>query len=335
MAENLTEAIRKLLDKAQGKVVDYAYIRNELQIDQSTPAWENVRKVMERLVVEKIVRPTGQRNGTYKVVTQVKPVSVFGKDRERKPPFRLYFPKDRDTEEEISPAEDIVIREGDIVTIGGVSNFGKTAIALNFCGENIDYGPILMGNEYTTRVEDTDEYEPTPRFLNRLDNMTWVNWTNGTGEDKFTLLPVSDDYAEHVKKDKINIIDWVNLDADKSYGISRLSEDVKAEHGGGITIIVLQKDEFSPRARGGQYTKDFTDCELLIDKYTDTESMITIGKVKEYTRPVMGRTFAFGIEKGVKIINYREIVKCPTCFGKKWKKQGNGSVPCDCMIGYR
>jgi len=309
--------------------VTYRYLRDEMKIDPNSPEWHNLRQVMKRLVAEKMVRPLSGPDGGFKVVTQVKAVPVFSKVRERRPPFELLFPKDFDTGMEMDFAKDIVIREGDIITIGGVSNYGKTCLALNFCGENIHYFPILMGNEYTTRVGETDEYEPTPRFLNRLDAMDWVQWTNGTGEDAFTLLPVRDDYAEHIVKDKINIIDWVNLDASKLYEISHLEETIKAELGRGIGVLVLQKGEFATAARGGQFAKDFTDCELLIDKFTDSESMLTIGKVKEYTKPVIGRTFAFGISHGVKIISFREIVKCPQCWGKGWKKSGNSSLPCD------
>ena len=44
-------------------------------------------------------------------------------------------------------------------------------------------------------------------------------------------------------KDKINIIDWINLDADRLYDISKIMDDIKAELGRGIGIIVLQKRE--------------------------------------------------------------------------------------------
>ncbi len=329
MVERLSDKLRDYLRGVQGRIVYLKDLRTELRIDPSSPAWDGIRVQMHNLVKEKIVRPSGRNDGAYKVVTQVRPVRVFSTERERRPPFDLSFPRDFDTEMEMGFAEDVVIREGDIITIGGVSNFGKTTLALNFCGQNIRYGPILMGNEYTTRVGDTDEFEPTPRFLNRLDAMEWVEWTNGDGEENFTLLPVKEDYAEHIVKDKINIIDWVNLDADKLYGISKLMDGIKAEIGRGIAIIVLQKGEGAATARGGQFVKDFTDCELNIDGFTDWESMITIGKVKEHTRPVIGRKFVFGISQGVKIINFREIVKCNICYGKGWKKFGTSNVPCD------
>lgn len=328
MVERLIDRLKDYLQRAQGRVVNLRDMRTDLKIDPTSPSWDTIKTEMWNLSKEKVVRPSGRNDGFYKVVTQVKPVQVFAKERERRPAFRLYFPRDYNTKEEMSFAQSIVIREGDIVSIGGVSNLGKTTLALNFSGENIDYLPILMGNEYTTRIGDTENYEPTPRFLNRLDSMDWVKWVNGTGEDKFTLLPVKEDYAEHIVKDKINIIDWVNLSANQLYDISRVMDDIKAELGRGIAIIVLQKKEGELSPRGGQFAKDYTDCELLIDKFSDRESMLTIGKVKEYTHPVIGRKFAFGILQGVKIINFREIEKCTTCWGKGWKKSGNTSIPC-------
>lgn len=328
MPERLSDKLRDFLKDAQGRDVSLQYLRTELKIDPATPSWETIKVLMHNLSKEKIVRPSGRNDGNYHVVKQVKPVSVFGKDRERRPPFELFFPKDMDREIEMDFAEDIVIREGDIITIGGVSNYGKTAMALNFCGENIRSHPTLMGNEYTSRTTDDDDYEPSPRFLNRLDNMTWIQWTNGDGYDNFTLLPVREDYAEHIAKNSINIIDWINLDADRLYAISRVMDDIKREIGKGIAILVLQKGE-GTMARGGQFTKDFTDCELLIDKLSETESMLTIGKVKEYKKPVMGKTFAFGIFQGVRIINFREIIRCKTCKGKKWSE----GKPCDSCNG--
>lgn len=336
MVERLSDRLRDFLKLAQGRDVSLSYLRAELKIDPTSASWDTIKTLMHNLAKEKVVRPSGRNDGNYKVVRQVHPVKVFIKDRERKPPFDFLFPRDFGTGMEMIFAEDIVIREGDLISVGGVSNYGKTTIAINMCGENIKHNPVLMGNEYTTRVGDTDGYEPTPRFLNRLDAMDWVEWVNGNGEDRFILLPVREDYAEHIVRDRINIIDWINLEGGRLFDISKVMDNIKAELGRGIAVIVLQKDQDSSSPRGKSFAKDFTDCELLIDKFTETESMLTIGKVKEYTHPVIGRKFAFGISQGVKIINFREIVRCLGCWGKGWRKKGNISIPCgDCnKTGY-
>jgi len=328
MPDRLSDKLMEYLLAAQGRRVHLRDIRIYLNIEPGSKDDQNLRTQMNSLKKKRVVSPSGYDDGYYKVIKHMKPVSVFGVDRERRPPFQLLFPRDFDTGMEFSFAEHIVIREHDLITIGGQSNWGKTAIALNICGENIDHRPILMGNEYTQIVGETEEYEPTQRFMDRVSRMEWVEWIDGDGEDKFILLPVREDYAEHIVRDKINIIDWINLDASKLFDISKLMDNIKAELGRGIGVVVLQKGE-SNMARGGQFTKDFTDCELLIDKYTERESLLTIGKVKEYNEPVMGRTFAFGISQGVKIINFREVIPCPECYGKGWKKAGNMSKPCE------
>ncbi len=321
--EITTAEIKEYLKKIQGRVITLKSLRTEFNIQPGTKSFDAIRNIMFQLAEQKIVRPTGRQDGSYKVVTEVYPVQVFGVQRERKPPFPLKFPKDFDKGIEMDFAEHIVIREGDLILIGGVSNFGKTALALNLSGENIDYTPVLMGNEYTT-----PDGEPTPRFLNRLENMDWVEWTNEEGKDKFILLPVRDDYAEHIVKDKINIIDWRNISSGEYYLINTIMDDIKRQIGKGIAIIVLQKSEGSDMARGGQMTKDFTDCELLLDKMNNNDTLLTIGKVKEYTKPVMGKTYAFSIQKGVKIQNFREVRKCKKCYGRGHFSTGGECQEC-------
>ena len=70
--------------------------------------------------------------------------------------------------------------------------------------------------------------------------MDWVEWMNGEGGEKFTLLPVREDYAEHIVKDKINIIDWITWK--NTYQISKIMESIKREIGAGIAIIAIQKE---------------------------------------------------------------------------------------------
>ena len=323
MPEITTAEIREYLRAYQGKTVTLDNIRREFNIQQGTRSFNAVRNVMFQLAEQKIVKATGIKAGEYKVLVPVSPIKVYGRDR--RPPVRLQFPRDRDTLEEMIIVDDIILREGDLILISGQSNFGKTGICLNFAGENIESNPVLMGNEYTTL-----DNEPSSRFLNRLDNMDWVEWANGNGEDKFTLFPVFTDYAEYIVKDKLNIIDWVNID--ELYLISKVMEEIKRAVGKGNAIIAIQKSKDSTAGRGGQFTKDFADLEILLDQYGDREILMTMGKVKESKRKVSGRTFAFSLSKGVKVTGFREIVKCPVCFGKGWK----GTSPCqNCdKLGY-
>lgn len=314
MPERLSSKLRDYLAISQGKDVDIREIRIYLQIEPGSNDDDNLRKLMSgSMTTEKIVRPSGRKDGIYKVITPVRPVTVFG--RERQDEVRLMFPKDYGTGLEMSFAEDIIFREGDLILLSGQSNQGKTALCLNFCAENLDSFPVLMGNEYTTI-----EQEPAPRLLNRLDSMNWVNWINGDGEERFTLLPVWDDYAEHVVKDRLNIIDWINLD--EHYEISKVMAGIKRELGRGLGIIAIQKAAGASAGRGGQFTKDFADCELLLDAHGDSEVRLTVGKVKEPKSKVMGRSFAYGISKGVRLVNFRELAKCESCYGKGWTKQG-------------
>lgn len=319
----LIDDLRKLLGDYQGKEVTTNFMRQELSIARESAAWEGIRKCIQRLIQEKVIKPTARSGGTYKVIKQVKPVSVTG--RKRKEPINLNFPRDFMTMEEMFFAKDILFREGDLILLSGRSNYGKTALCMSFCAENIDTHPVLMGNEYTT-IDD----EPSPRFLTRMDYINWVEWVNGDGKDKFILLPVRDDYAEHIIKDRINIIDWINLE--EHYLISSVMEDIKHSLGKGIGIIAIQKAPDAPSGRGGQFTKDFADLEILLDAYGENEVLMTIGKVKEYRQKIVGRTFAYRIDKGVRIMNFREVVKCISCHGKGWK----GNYPCeDChKTGY-
>lgn len=262
--------------------------------------------------------------GLYHKIRRAKPVPVFSVQRERKPPFNLYYPSDFDTSQEFSFADDVVIREGDCILIAGESNWGKTTLAMQFLARNLEYNPALLGNEFTK------DSEPTPRFLSRLDTFSesGVVWTNGNGEDRFTLIPVYQDFAENVIKDRINIIDWINIETGEHYMIGTIMQEIKRAVGNGIAIIVIQKSAGAEAGRGGQFTKDFADLELLIDKHSNIESRLTIGKCKETKRTVTGRSWAYEITKGVLLRNIREVIKCPDCYGKGWMKFGLTNKPC-------
>lgn len=325
MADRLSDKLREFLKSAEGRDVDLAYLRRELHIDPSSSSDANLRKLMsETFVEEKLVKPSGRRDGVYRVIRQIQPVRVFLPNRERRPIFNLKFPRDSKTGEQIDIAEHIIVREGDLLTIGGVKNKGKTALCLLFAAENITLKPVLMGNEYTIFTD--NHYDPAPRFLSRLDRMAdWVTWTDKDGYDRFTLLPAQSDYAEHIERNKLNIIDWVNLEGSELYTISKVLEGIKSALGRGIGIVAIQKSEGSINPRGGQFVRDFSDLELLLDGYGDNEDdiLMTIRGAKEVKGRVVGKTFAYRIvEGGTQIYGFREVKKCTFCRGTGYSRGG-------------
>ena len=313
MAKITIEYVREFIKPYEGREVTLAEMRAEMHIGRDDEAFDDVRTIFFRLKEQGVVKVV--RRGVYKIVKRVSPVQVFGVQRDRKPPFNLIFPKDFDTGMEFPFAEHVVVREGDCILIAGFSNYGKTTLSMSILGENIDHHPILLGNEFTK------DDEPTPRFLNRLDAMDWFKWADENGQDKFTLLPVYDDFAENIVKDRINIVDWINLPGEY-YMISPIMEGIKRAVGNGIAVLVLQKNEGSTSGRGGAPTKDFADLELLIDSHGEFESRLTVGKCKESTGRIIGKSWAFEIQNGVKIFNIREVKRCFKCHGKGYGQYG-------------
>ena len=327
--ESLALKVREYISTRQGRDIHITDLRKDLGItDPTTPEWDNLFTIINRLVKGRQLKYSGKRDGVYRVITPVSPIRVFIPDRKIRPLFPLVFPRDFNTMLEMDFAKDIVIREGDLITIGGVKSQGKTTLALSFAGENIDDHPVLMGNEYTILTD--NGFDVAPRFYNRLQVMgEWIQWVDDKGEDKFTLLPVSDDYAEHIVKNKINIIDWINLDGDKSYDIGKVLYGIKASLGRGIGIVALQKGEGAVNPRGGQFVRDFSDLEILLDGFGDTDGdiLLTLKGVKEKLTPIVGKTFAYTIiGNGVKIVNFREVTKCPSCKGQGFNKDGKCNI---------
>lgn len=288
---------------------------------------------INRFVEQRKLRRLGR--GRYRRVKKVIPVRVFTPDRKRRPVFNLMYPLDKSKEEEIEIANHIINREGDLITIGGVKSKSKTLLCMNFAASNIHTGPVLMGNEYTVKVD--GGYDPSPRFLGRLDRMgDWVNWVDDGGYDRFTLLPVKADYAEHIVADKINIIDWINLDANQLYDISKVLEDIKAAVGRGIAIVAIQKGEGAINPRGGQFVRDFSDVEILLDGFghNDDDILLTVKGCKEKNAPIVGKTYAYTIvEGGTQIWNFREVKKCKTCYGKGYRERTGECADCR-GVGY-
>jgi hypothetical protein len=195
----------------------------------------------------------------------------------------------------------VVISPGDIVVIAGVSNMGKSAMCLNLLWNNMDTYPCtLMGNEYEAG-----------KFKRRVAHMNWANPVDGQGEPKFELIERYDNWADIIRPDNINIIDWINL-GDAFYQIGAIIQGIKAKLRNGIAVIVLQKTETKSLGLGGGFSEHLASLYLLID-----QGRLTVRKAKEwYEVNPNGKMYGFQIEDaGSKFANIREVIKCRSCNG--------------------
>lgn len=281
---------------------------------------------INRLTADRKIKRLGR--GKYKRVTRVESVKWW-EDKVAEEPLDFKFPRCYEDNTEFGIEDLVEVFAGDLILISGVSNYGKTAIALSLMGENLDLMPaVLMGSEYTAA-----DGKISPKFKRRMNRMNWVSWLK-EGKPRFQLLPVGADYEDYVIPDYHNIIDWISLPGEY-YLIDRVMKAIKDRVGNGIGSVVLQKNRNNEFPEGGERAERYADVSLKIDPY-GKESMLTIGKVKAPKSQATGRMWAFSIvDYGANLHNIREIVKCPKCFGKGYTGSQNAFKKCDVCNGLK
>jgi len=332
MAERLIDKLREFLAPAEGKEVSLSYLRNELRLNPERSEWQSIRMSMQLLVQEGVVKPSGRNDGIYKVITPVESVnfSLDGSDQEGI--LDVNYPRSYIDDTTFGLDNLVELSQGDLVLITGETNYGKTGIALSFLGENLGLfsKSVLMGSEYTS-----SEGEISPKLKRRLRRMDWVRWMDDNGKPRFKLLPVEHDYEDYVERDGLTVIDWISLPGEY-YMIDTLMKTIKNGVGGGLVIAVLQKNKNAEFAEGGQRSERYADLVLKVDSFGKDESMLTIGKVKAAKSRATGRMFAFTISNyGANLENIREVVKCPTCWGKGYVRSGQENKRCSFCLGLK
>jgi len=305
-------------------------IRTYLQIEPGGRDDQNLRVLMStNFVKDKVVKPSGRGDGVYHVLTPIVPVnfSLDGADSEGV--LEVNFPRSYIDDSTFGLADLVELSQSDLVLITGETNYGKTAIALSFLGENLGLLPtsILMGSEYTSSAG-----EISPKLKRRLRRMNWVDWMN-SGKPRFKLLPVEQDYEDYIEANAFICIDWISLPGEY-YMIDRVMKTIKNYNDGGLVVAVIQKNKGAEFGEGGQRSERYADLVLKIDRFGDNESMMTIGKVKSAKGRASGRTFAFEItDHGANLRSIREIVKCPKCWAKGFVKVGDAPKRCPSCEG--
>jgi hypothetical protein len=323
-----TNEVKLWLDTIEpNKEFHYTKILNGLVQPDSYPA---LRRITSDLVEQRLIKSSGLRDGNFVKIKKIEPVKWWEANAEEY--YELRHPMSHVDQTTFAWQDMVNFSPGDVIIIGGVSNFGKSCLALNYLAENMDkHECLLMGNEYTAL-----DGMPSPKFKRRMGNMKWANYFEDDGSPKFQLLPVNSDFGSYVESGKLNIIDWINM-PEQPWMIGRIIEDIKKNLGMGMAVIVLQKSRFSELAYGGQGTEHFTDFYITLDPYglpdddSPIETRVTLGKVKDPKEGVRvgGRSWAFQIvDGGANLKNIREVIMCKKCKGKGRFTTGGSCSDC-------
>ena len=315
MADITQQQIEVYLEPFRGREVHINTIIKDLELDASEA--QPLRVLLcGRLREKRLTKPSGNRDGWFKVLLEIKPLKIAGVRAEDV--YDFSFPRSYSDSSSFGFEDLITISEGDLIVLAGRSNAGKTTLAHNILGENAGKHQCkLMGSE----VAGADGMI-LPKVLRRFKRMKSPHLFNGSGELNFTLLPIRADYEDYVMRDAFNIIDWIGVPKDV-WTIGGILDGIKKAVGKGVAVAVLQKKRDSDYGYGGEPTEHYADVYMTIDPYGEFESRLTVGKVKEPKKRITGRMWAFKIvDFGANLADIREIDKCRKCWGRGFTKVG-------------
>ncbi|MFC1869682.1 bifunctional DNA primase/polymerase [Chloroflexota bacterium] len=174
---------------------------------------------------------------------------------------------------------------GNIIALAGAADAGKTAFLLNFVKLNMyDFSIYYQSSE----MGDAELYS-------RIENF------EGESPEEWNFTPEerSRDFADVIRPDCVNIIDYLELAGD-FYSIADTMRQIHDRLAGGIAIIALQKKRGAELGRGGDFGLEKPRLYLSMDK-----GKITIQKAKNWVDHQYnpnGLTLNFKIVAGCKFI---------------------------------
>lgn len=220
---NLAEEVREWVAVTSGYfIVTNCYIELHAVTKESKTA---IRVNLHRLLKEGVIEKDKTVNGKYRKLDTNEEVidylNVTGSCLDIKFPFQI---------------ENYVrIMPKNIIVIAGEPDAGKTAFLMNMVKMNMDKHEIFYFSSEMGAMELKD----------RLKNFDYPI-------DKWRFKPIerSNDFADVIRPDAINIIDFLEI-SDNFYMISGLIKSIYDKLDKGIAIIALQKNKGTDYGLGG------------------------------------------------------------------------------------
>jgi hypothetical protein len=214
----LADEIRKIVSVTSG---DFSVTEIWKSLDYVTKRDKaNIRQALHRLKTEGVIERSGKRDGVFRRVESDLEVMDFV----NAPTTGLDF------DWPLNLHEIATVFPKDICCIAGFKDSGKTGFAVDFIRRNmakwdIHYFNCEMSN---SRLRDR---------LSKVDDVAITDW-------KFHPYSRGDNFADVIKPDAVNIVDYLEL-VEEHWLVAKRMKEIHLKLGQGIAIVMLQK----PRGR--------------------------------------------------------------------------------------
>ena len=291
-AENrdiVTEPLKKRIeDWVRDTTGWFSYDDIDKDLGIKTPGdKDNRRQIIKRLKESSIIETHPKNNKLLRFInTSVRKINF--KTAGKRTPLDIKFPFEID--------QFLNVYSRNLIVVAGSPDAGKTAWLLNFIKQNQDIHTIFY------QSSEMEKNELAARLLN-FEGMELADW-------KFEAEERSGDFADVIRPDCINIVDYMELTTD----VYLVAEYLKAIHEKlttGIAIIALQKKRGVELGRGGEFSLEKPRLYLTMDK-----GKMTIAKAKNWKDPEFNPNDM--------VINYKIVGGCKFIINEDWHKPNGG-----------
>jgi hypothetical protein len=182
---------------------------------------------------------------------------------------------------------------GNIIALAGAADSGKTGFLLNFIRLNQFNFPIYYQSSEMGKEELAGR-------LKKFEGIDLEEW-NFTPEER------SSNFADVIRPDAINIIDYMELSSD-FYAVADYLRQIHDKLSSGICIVALQKKRDAELGRGGDFGLEKPRLYLSMDK-----GKCTIQKAKNWVNPEKN-------PNGL-VINFKVVGGCKFIITNDWHEE--------------
>ncbi|HUW45609.1 MAG TPA: toprim domain-containing protein [Dehalococcoidia bacterium] len=172
---------------------------------------------------------------------------------------------------------------GNLLNFAGVTDSGKTALAVNIIRNNDDQWAI----DYWTNELSAEELNE------RLQN---IEPTKYIDDWNFNARVIQPGYLQKIRPGILSIFDYIDV-GDPFYRISEEQQAIHDAIGGGVAVIFLQKDDARMLARGRGFSAQLP--RLYISMNMKTAYAYKAKTPKNPNNPLKGKTCDFTLRNGV------------------------------------